>query len=237
MHEALKALAAEMAAHGTDREAPVRSVMALLGDRWTTLILLVLATAFGHEAAAQLPAAPQVVLESNPVPQQPQEQPDAASPTAPSFSSPTVTIQSNPGAAPAVAAPAPAAAPSFSSPTVTIQSNPGVAAPAPAAVASPIPTPSPAASIAVTPVTPPPGPAVSAPTPDGIGTTIFGEQEAPIGLYITPWKDDYAERGLDRPARLLDEAMEPIDPATFRRQIEYYETITEFRRKQRGEAK
>ena len=42
---------------------------------------------------------------------------------------------------------------------------------------------------------------------------------------------------LDRPARLLDEAMEPIDPATFRRQIEYYETITEFRRKQRGEAK
>ncbi|MFM5950536.1 MAG: winged helix-turn-helix transcriptional regulator [Novosphingobium sp.] len=44
MDEAIKALAAEMAAHGTDREAPVRSVMALLGDRWTTLILLVLAT-------------------------------------------------------------------------------------------------------------------------------------------------------------------------------------------------
>jgi DNA-binding HxlR family transcriptional regulator len=44
MDEAIKALAAEMAAHGTGREAPVRSVMALLGDRWTTLILLVLAT-------------------------------------------------------------------------------------------------------------------------------------------------------------------------------------------------
>jgi DNA-binding HxlR family transcriptional regulator len=44
MEEAIKALAAEMATHGTDREAPVRSVMALLGDRWTTLILLVLAT-------------------------------------------------------------------------------------------------------------------------------------------------------------------------------------------------
>ena len=44
MHEAIQALAAEMARHGTDRDAPVRSVMALLGDRWTTLILLVLAS-------------------------------------------------------------------------------------------------------------------------------------------------------------------------------------------------
>ncbi|MDE2597844.1 MAG: helix-turn-helix transcriptional regulator [Sphingomonadales bacterium] len=41
---AIAALAAEMAAHGTDRDAPVRAVMALLGDRWSTLILLVLAT-------------------------------------------------------------------------------------------------------------------------------------------------------------------------------------------------
>jgi DNA-binding HxlR family transcriptional regulator len=40
---AIAALAAEMAEHGTHREAPVRAVMALLGDRWTTLILLVLA--------------------------------------------------------------------------------------------------------------------------------------------------------------------------------------------------
>jgi DNA-binding HxlR family transcriptional regulator len=43
-HAAIAALAAEMKAHGTDRDAPVRAVMALLGDRWTTLILLVLAT-------------------------------------------------------------------------------------------------------------------------------------------------------------------------------------------------
>lgn len=42
MNDRLKALAEEMARHGTDRDAPVRSVMALLGDRWTTLILLVL---------------------------------------------------------------------------------------------------------------------------------------------------------------------------------------------------
>jgi len=35
-------LDAEMAASGRNRLAPVRSVMALLGDRWTSLILLVL---------------------------------------------------------------------------------------------------------------------------------------------------------------------------------------------------
>ena len=40
----IAALAAQMAAHGTARDAPVRAIMALLGDRWTTLILLVLAT-------------------------------------------------------------------------------------------------------------------------------------------------------------------------------------------------
>ncbi len=79
----------------------------------------------------------------------------------------------------------------------------------------------------------------TAPIPESAtsGTTIVGDQESPIGLYITPWKDDYAERGLDRPARLVDEAMEPIDPATFRRQIEYYETITAFRKRQQGAAK
>ncbi|HWU04116.1 MAG TPA: helix-turn-helix domain-containing protein [Novosphingobium sp.] len=36
-------LAAEMARYGNDRDAPVREVMALLGDRWSTLVLIVLA--------------------------------------------------------------------------------------------------------------------------------------------------------------------------------------------------
>ena len=38
------ALAAEMQANGGGRDDPVRSVMGLLGDRWSTLLLLVLAT-------------------------------------------------------------------------------------------------------------------------------------------------------------------------------------------------
>jgi len=43
-HDRVAALAREMDAHGRDRDAPVREVMALAGDRWSTLILLVLAT-------------------------------------------------------------------------------------------------------------------------------------------------------------------------------------------------
>jgi len=43
-HMAIASLAAEMAAHGNDRDDPAREVMGLLGDRWSALILLVLAT-------------------------------------------------------------------------------------------------------------------------------------------------------------------------------------------------
>lgn len=42
MHKAVTALAFDMRAHGYQRGDPVREVFALLGDRWTTLILLVL---------------------------------------------------------------------------------------------------------------------------------------------------------------------------------------------------
>lgn len=62
------------------------------------------------------------------------------------------------------------------------------------------------------------------------GTTIVGDSESPIGLYITPWKDEYAERGLDRPARLLDEELQPIDKATFARQVEYFQKIDAYRK-------
>lgn len=118
----------------------------------------------------------------------------------------------------------------------TAQQDEAIATPTIAIPASPRQAPAPAAKPA--PAAAAPGSA-SAPIPADAtsGTTIVGDQESPIGLYITPWKDDYAERGLDRPARLVDEAMEPIDPATFRRQIEYYETITAFRKRQQGAAK
>ena len=43
LRDGLRALAQDMAAHGTRRDDPARAVMAMLGDRWTSLILPVLA--------------------------------------------------------------------------------------------------------------------------------------------------------------------------------------------------
>lgn len=59
------------------------------------------------------------------------------------------------------------------------------------------------------------------------GTTVVGEKEAPIGLYIMPWRQSQAESGLDRPARLLDEQLMPLDPEVFRRQVEYNRALTD----------
>lgn len=42
-HAAISDLAAQMVLHGVRREDTVRTIFALLGDRWSTLILLVLA--------------------------------------------------------------------------------------------------------------------------------------------------------------------------------------------------
>lgn len=61
----------------------------------------------------------------------------------------------------------------------------------------------------------------------GAGTTVVGEREAPIGLYIMPWRQSQAETGLDKPARLLDEQLLPLDPEVFRRQVEYHRALSE----------
>jgi len=59
------------------------------------------------------------------------------------------------------------------------------------------------------------------------GTTVVGDRESPIGLYITPWRNAAPEAELDRPARFLEEQLLPLDADVFRRQIEYYNTITD----------
>lgn len=59
------------------------------------------------------------------------------------------------------------------------------------------------------------------------GTTIIGERESPIGLYITPWHNAAAETDIDRPARLLSVGLEVLDRRVFARQVEYYEALTE----------
>lgn len=64
-------------------------------------------------------------------------------------------------------------------------------------------------------------------TTEPAGTTIIGDRESPIGLYITPWRNAAPESELDRPARFLEEQLLPIDADVFRRQIEYHNTITD----------
>lgn len=58
------------------------------------------------------------------------------------------------------------------------------------------------------------------------GTTVIGEQESPIGLYIMPWRQSQSQAGLDRPARLLDEALLPLDLDVFKRQVEYNRALS-----------
>ncbi len=60
-----------------------------------------------------------------------------------------------------------------------------------------------------------------------VGTNIFaGEKESPIGLYIMPWRESPAERDIDRPARLLQEQVLPLDRVVFERQLEYYDALS-----------
>ena len=75
------------------------------------------------------------------------------------------------------------------------------------------------------------------PAGEGGGTTVIGDQESPIGLYIMPWRNSSADPGLDKPARLLEEAMLPMDRDVFRRQTEYYQTLEAHRTKQAAGAK
>ena len=49
--------------------------------------------------------------------------------------------------------------------------------------------------------------------------------DSPIGLFIMPWRDSAAEKDIDRPARLLQAEMAPIDPIVFERQVEYYDAL------------
>jgi len=79
---------------------------------------------------------------------------------------------------------------------------------------------------------PAPRPRPAQPGQQPLGMSVVGDQESPIGLYIMPWRNSAAEGGLDRPARLLDEALLPLDPDVFRRQVEYHRALSEHLEKQ-----
>ncbi len=57
------------------------------------------------------------------------------------------------------------------------------------------------------------------------GTTIIGDRELPIGLYISPWRSANPEGGIDRPSRYIDVGSQPLDPEVFQRQVEYLDAL------------
>ena len=61
------------------------------------------------------------------------------------------------------------------------------------------------------------------------GTTIMGEQEAAIGLYITPWQEE-APGDLDRPPALFGEPLDTVDAAKFAERIQAQDELADYRR-------
>lgn len=86
-----------------------------------------------------------------------------------------------------------------------------------------------AQTAAPAPADAPPAPAVDTSADANGGTTIIGDRESPIGLYLTPWKNELADRDMDRAAQFVRGDLAPIDPQVFDRQIQYYDRISAYR--------
>ncbi len=57
-------------------------------------------------------------------------------------------------------------------------------------------------------------------------TQVTGNRELPKVLVIVPWKNPELVELTGRPlASLVEEALSPIDPAVFRRQVDYYNAL------------
>jgi len=56
------------------------------------------------------------------------------------------------------------------------------------------------------------------------GMAIIGNRELPKALFIVPWKSPRAAQTPELPVtRMIDEALQPVDPAVFRRKLRYLE--------------
>ena len=64
-------------------------------------------------------------------------------------------------------------------------------------------------------------PATRGPPPQQRGTTIVGEQEAAVGLYLAPWKNEQPAE-VSRPPGLYDPVPAPLDTAGHARAAEHY---------------
>ncbi len=56
------------------------------------------------------------------------------------------------------------------------------------------------------------------------GTTIHGDQDTAIGLFLTPWKEQAAST-TDRPPRLFEVELAPLDASAFRHQVQLRQNI------------
>lgn len=65
--------------------------------------------------------------------------------------------------------------------------------------------------------------------PSPIGTTIVGEQESAVGLYLMPWQEESADES-DRPPSLVEQPLSAIDDRSFDANVQTQETIAAFRR-------
>ena len=63
------------------------------------------------------------------------------------------------------------------------------------------------------------------------GTTVVGEQESAVGLFLTPWQDERAS-DLDRPPSRLAPAAPSTDAVDFVRSAAAYENLQAYRREQ-----
>lgn len=59
---------------------------------------------------------------------------------------------------------------------------------------------------------------------DANGTTIIGEQEAAVGLYLTPWREELAS-DVDRAPRLYEASGEAVEAAALQRQVDVRESM------------
>ncbi|NKF23437.1 hypothetical protein [Solimonas marina] len=62
-----------------------------------------------------------------------------------------------------------------------------------------------------------------------VGTTLIGDRDSAVGLYLLPWKDE-APSDIDRPPLHFELANKPVDPTTFAARIQREDDNAAYRR-------
>lgn len=62
-----------------------------------------------------------------------------------------------------------------------------------------------------------------------IGTTIVGDSEVSMGLYLMPWRDSPVV-DIDRPPRRIHEGLQAVDPDAFKARSDWRQEFGAYRR-------